>query len=67
MKVKCHYVWCRNNDCRNFVQNFCQRLIIIALENTLRNIQNLNIWQMLLTKKFLLKTKKMSYSIKCWS
>lgn len=53
MKVKRHYVWCRN-----FVQNFCQRLIIIALENTLRNIQNLNIWQMLLTKKFLLKAKK---------
>lgn len=51
----------------DFVQNFCQRLIIIALKNTLRNIQNLNIWQMLLTKKFLLKAKKMSYSIKCWS
>lgn len=66
MKVKGYYVWCRNNDGR-FCTKFLPTTDYNCVKNTLRNIQNLNIWQMLLTKKFLLKAKKMSYSIKCWS
>ena len=47
------------------LQNFCQRMIIIPLKNTLKNIQNSYIWIIFSVKEFLMKAKKMSYSVKC--
>lgn len=42
----------------DFVQNFCQRLIIIALKNTLRNIQNLNILANVIDEKIFIESEK---------